>query len=218
MFLVPHYTSVMRLLVITLLLLPHFAVIQTPSNEVVRKAVQDEFGGLFALNAQRRNQNIHPAFVTGDFDGDGRTDLAVLVSVRPEEVQRRLAADPRFSIPALTITKALGKGVSASEAKNARLSFEEVAQDFRESLLLLILQDFGRSGRPAPRFALLDFSNNGDITMTISRKPLKRAPAGDSPVTPPPRLKGDALLFLDARGEGTAVYWDGARYLWYPIE
>ena len=45
----------MRLLVITLLLLPHFAVIQTPSNEVVRKAVQDEFGGLFALNAQRRN-------------------------------------------------------------------------------------------------------------------------------------------------------------------
>jgi hypothetical protein len=34
----------------------------------------------------------------------------------------------------------------------------------------------------------------------------------------PPKLKGDALLFLDSKREGTAVYWDGTRYLWYPVE
>jgi hypothetical protein len=206
------------LLVLAVFLLPRFAVPQTPSREVVTKAVQTDFGDLFALNAQRRNQNIHPGFVTGDFNGDGKMDLAALVSIQTDELKRRLAKDPHFSIPALTMTKALGKGVSASEARSAQLTFEELAQNFQESILLLILHDFGRSGPLAPRFALVDFCNNGDVTMMVSRKPLKRAPAGDSPVTAPPRLKGDALLFLDARGEGTAVYWDGARYLWYPVE
>jgi len=54
--------------------------------------------------------------------------------------------------------------------------------------------------------------------MSVSSKPLKRAAAGDSRATSPPRLKGDAILFLDAKKEGTAVYWDGVRFLWYPVE
>src|SRR5262245_14736243 len=85
---------------------------QTVSLEIARKVVQDEFADLFQLNTARRNQNISPAFITGDFDGDGKMDLALLSSVRPEEVNRRFAVDPRFSPPRVIITKTPGKGMS----------------------------------------------------------------------------------------------------------
>ena len=187
------------------------------STDSVRTLVQNEFGGVFTVNTHRLNQNINPPFVTGDFNGNGTQDLAVLVSVQQSELQLRLQKSRDYSLPALTIMKTLGKGVSAAEAKDAQISLEELAE-FRESILLLILPDFGQHGPPAPRFALVDFCNNGDITLTVSRQPLRRAPAGDAPVTAPPKLRGDALLFLDSKHEGTAVYWDGTRYLWYPVE
>jgi len=178
---------------------------------MVQKVVQDDFGDVFRLNAARRNQRISPPFITGDFDGDGKTDLAVLVSVRPEQTSLR-------SFQTLTITKALGRGVSAAEAKSAQLSLSELAENFRESIVLLIIHDFARTGGKASRFALIDFCNNGDVKMTASRKPLKTAATGDSRKIAAPRLRGDALMFLDNKNAGTAVYWDGGRYLWYPVE
>jgi hypothetical protein len=190
----------------------------TLSLEMVRKIVQDEFADQFRLNSSRRNQNISPPFVTGDFDGDGKMDLATLASIWPEEVNRRLAIDSRLSLPRVTISKTLGKGTSTADAKSAQLNLSELAQNFRESILLLIVHDFARTGGASVRFALLDFCNNGEIKMTASRPPLRTATAGDSRRIAPPRLKGDALLFLDGKGEGTAVYWDGTRYLWYPVE
>ena len=114
----------------------------------------------------------------------------------------------------------LGKGVSLREAKEAQLTLIDLAQNFADSLVLLIWHDFSGSakGKAVPRFALLDFCNNGELTMTVSRKPLKATAAGDSPVVAAPHFRGDTLRFLDHKNEGTAVYWDGARYLWYPIE
>jgi hypothetical protein len=194
---------------------PASASAEPLTRDAVQKIVQDEFGGIFAINAERRNQKIEPAFATGDFNGNGQADLAVLVSVKPDELHRRLERDSRFMPIALTITKVLGQGMSAADAK---ISLDELSKDFRESILLLILPDFGGPGAPVPRFALADFANNGDIAMTVSREPLRRAAAGDAPVTNPPTLKGDALLLLDSKREGTAVYWAQNQFLWYPVE
>jgi hypothetical protein len=197
---------------IALSILLFVSTTQPVSLEIARKVVQSEFEDLFRLNTARRNQNINPPFITGDFDGDRKIDLAVLVSVQPERL------NPKSSFPTLTITKVPGKGVSAAEAKSAELSVSELTQNFRESIVLLIIHDFAATGAIARRFALLDFCNNGEIKMTASRRPLKTATAGDSPRIAPPRLRGDSLFFLDGKGEGTVVYWNGARYLWYPVE
>ena len=92
---------------------------QPPTRDAVEKAVGAEFG-IFTLNATRQNQRISPAFVTGDFDGDGRADLAALVSIQADEIRKRLSADPGWSIPSLTITKTLGKGARAADVNDAR--------------------------------------------------------------------------------------------------
>jgi len=198
---------------------PASAASQPLTIDAVQKIVQDEFGGVFAISAERRNQKINPAFVIGDFNSNGTSDLAVLVSVKPDELHRRLERDSRFMPVGLTITKVLGQGMSAAaDANSARINLAELAKEFRESILLLILPDFGEPGPLVPRFALADFCNNGEITMSVSREPLHRAAAGDAPVTNPPRLKGDALLFLDSKHEGTAVYWAEKQFLWYPVE
>ncbi len=193
---------------------------RVPSMDEVKSLVDQEFAGAFALNASRQNQKISPAYVSGDFNGDGRPDLAVLVSIQTDRLRPHLAADPLWSIPGLAISKALGKGMGVRAAKDAQLSFADLSENFQSSIVLLIVHNFNQAPEPTPaaRFALLDFCNNGEIAMTVSRKPLKTTPAGDSPTIAAPVVKKDTLRFLDRKGEGTAVYWDGSRYRWYPIE
>ena len=193
---------------------------RVPSMDEVKSLVDSHFAGVFALNATRQNQKISPAYLTGDFNGDGRPDLAVLVSIQPDRLRPHLAADPMWSIRPLTISKALGKGMGARAAKDAQLSFTDLSENFQSSIVLLIVHNFKQALESAVsrRFALLDFCNNGEIAMTVSRKPLKTTPAGDSPIITAPVVSKDTIRFLDRTGDGTAVYWDGARYRWYPIE
>jgi len=189
-----------------------------PTAQSVRAAVEQEFGGIFTVTGASEQLRISPVFVTGDFNGDGTTDLVVLATPRTDQIKAHLAKDPHWSIPTLTITKVLSPAVTARQAKEAQISMADFGQNFKDAAVLLILHDFGKPAAAGSRYALVDFCNSRDLSMTVSRKPLKSTSAGDSGVIAAPRLKSDTLRFLDKKNEGTAVYWDGARYLWYPVE
>jgi hypothetical protein len=177
-----------------------------PTASEVQTFVERAFGGIFSLGGARPNQKISPQYVIGDFDHDGKPDLAALVSLRADAAPR--GATPR----GLTISKTPGAGMSTKEAE---LSLAELAQNFFGSIILLIVHDFW--GTPSG-FALLDFCNDGELKMTVSQKPLRTTPVGDAPTRRAPPLTGDTLRFLDARGKGTAVFWERTHYSWYPVE
>jgi hypothetical protein len=183
----------------------------------VRSIIEREFQGAFVLGGSAPGKEITPSFVTGDFNGDGRGDLAALITVKPDVLQQRLARDPRSPLSGLIVSKVVGKGMPAQAIKEAELTLADLAEHFQRSIVLLILHSFDQPASSAARFALLDFCNNGNMAMSVFRGTLSAAAAGDIPIISPPRLKGDALRFLDDNGEGTTVYWDGLRYRWYPV-
>lgn len=74
---------------------------RVPNLEGVKSILEREFGGLFTLNGEMLGLKLDPLYVAGDFNGDGRPDLAVLVKVSTEHVVRRLAENPGWFIPGL---------------------------------------------------------------------------------------------------------------------
>lgn len=93
--------------------------------------------------------------------------------------------------------------------------------DHNAAILVIIhgSRDFGLTNtKRKQRFVLVDAWNNGKLKLQLYRGKLKIARAGDEPkLLPPPELLGSALILLGIGNNGTAVYWDGTAYRWYPV-
>ena len=173
-----------------------------------------EFSGLFKLD----EQNISPSYLVGDFNGDGAQDIAI--SVR---LNRQLTAEDK-SKPPFLLEKAPGPGPSTvgEQGEVSGFTMGDLAR-YQELAILAVIHGSKRNGwnesQPEQRFVVVDAWHLGKKQMTINHGKLRPAPYGDErQVVPPPHLMGEAILMLDQTNSGTAVYWDGARYRWYPVD
>jgi hypothetical protein len=172
-----------------------------------------EFGGLFKVD----ERHISPSYLVGDFNGDGVKDIAV--SVR---LNRQLSTEDK-SKPPFSFEKAFGPGSSTlGEEGEQGLATGDLAR-YQELAILAIIHgspnDGWNNSQAKQKFVVVDAWRLGTKLMSLYRGKFKPTPYGDETrVTEPPQLLGDAILMLDQTNAGTAVYWDGARYRWYPVD
>lgn len=175
------------------------------SAAYVAERVRQEFAGMAVIDSV----HLRPYFHVGDFDGDGRSDLAVM---------GRLASDTASVTGARSLVQAyvpMGTGMKL-EAGDLRMPAERLTR-WRGEAVQLVIHDFRGTVTAPPLNALLLFAVRDESVLRVARVPLKPAIAGDEPeVIAPPVLRGDAILLLHDDGEGAALYWDGERYRWYP--
>jgi hypothetical protein len=170
------------------------------------------FSGLFRASQQR----LTPNFVMGDFDGDGQNDLLVAV-----ELARVVDRNDRGA-PPFNFQEVLDSRSPASEALDLRMGNLQI---FEMGPFFAVIHNIGRSpniscSRAQNKFVLLFTMDKGTKTMRLfTGKKLPRGTIGDEKEDqPPPRLRGKAILLLDNQGSGTALYWEGTRYRWYPFQ
>jgi hypothetical protein len=177
------------------------------TNDDVESYLIKCFGDLFRVDSQF----LSPRFVVGDFNGDKTED--VFVSAR---LHRKVSKEDK-SQPPFTFQELLDAYSPASESLDLRMGNLAI---FEGGPWLVVLHGFRTGKCPAKpaRFVLL-FPINADATMIklYGGEKLPPGTTGDPKEDePPPRLKGDAILIVAPDGEGTAIYWDGSRYRWYP--
>lgn len=191
------------------------AVSKLPPEQVIA-LLETEFGGLFQVDVDERT--ISPAYLIGDFNGDGVKDIGISVRLSRD-------VDPNDkSKPAFSFEKAEGPGPSTLGEKGHEPTFTigDLAR-YRNLPILAVIHGTRERGwrgsQPQQKFAVVDAWYLHKKTMRLYRGALKPAPNGDDPeIPPPPHLLGDAILMIIQGNTGTAVYWDGARYRWYPID
>lgn len=177
--------------------------------EQVKTLIEKGFGGLFRLD----EQTVTPHYLTGDFNGDGVADLCVVARLGHD-----LDAGDKSS-PTFMLYAPLGAGMDARKYEH-KFTLGDLSH-YADDMLLVIMHGARERGwegnEPSQKFALLSAMDAGVNRMSLHKGALKPASIGDADEDlPPPRLKGDAIL-ITYRGEGTAIYWDGARYRWYPF-
>ncbi|MBD0318723.1 MAG: hypothetical protein ICV87_00210 [Gemmatimonadetes bacterium] len=171
----------------------------------MRRIVREEFDGLVEVDSVQ----MRPAYLVGDFDGDGRSDLVVIGLLS--------ASGARTTRP-LRAYNPLGTGMDA-KADGEPFSAEELRERHGDNVQAVI-HGF-REPRGARRrdnvISLLPVRSETELRRF--RGTLNLAVAGDEPEPiPPPKLLGDAILLLYDDGTGSALYWDGERYRWYPYD
>lgn len=112
--------------------------------------------------------HLNPFYLHGDFNGDGRTDVAVLVKNKE--------------------SGKIGVAILHSGARSA--------------IILGAGRDFGNGG---------DDFRWMDAWHLYPRAPVEQG-AGEGA---PPKLKGDALMFVKTESASALIYWNGKRYAWY---
>lgn len=173
--------------------------------------IQHCFGSLLRIS----QQPLAPNFVIGDFNGDGRADA--LVAVVPA---RAIAGDDQSKTP-FDFQEVLDSRSPAKVALNLKMGNLAV---FQSGPLFAVMHDIARNKREPcssseKKFVLLFAMDKDTKTIKLYRdRKLPPGTIGDPDEDqPPPSLKGDAILLLNDRGSGTALYWDGLRYRWYPF-
>ena len=148
-------------------------------------------------------------YVTGDFNGDGSQDIAVVV--RPgrgklEEINDELAnwilEDPRED-PLQVVNKAALK--PAERPQRVRVAQGE--------LLLAVIHGHKADGWRNPAATqtyLLKNAGGGEL----QKKTRTEALAALKPDGRPPHLTGDVISERHAREQGF-LYWSGAKYIWH---
>jgi hypothetical protein len=186
------------------------------STEQIRGVLAKEFGGLMDID----DRTISPTFLMGDFNGDGVADLAIAV-----RVNREIDPEDPSEMP-FRFEKAYGPGPSTVGEPDYGPSFTiGVLAHYRRNnfSMLAIIHGTRELGftetMPQQRILVVDAWHLGKKRMSLFKGKLEPAAYGDEPETvAPPQLLGDAILMIGPENSGTAVYWDGARYRWYPVD
>jgi hypothetical protein len=148
-----------------------------------------------------------PAFVAGDFNGDGSTDLAVITKASAaslkdinNELANWLLEDPR-SVP-----------IPGTEAAN-RLAPPKPVHAEAGDALLAIIHGVGPTGwrNPEAKQAFLLKNGAGSGMTVLAVKDL--APRKGMGKLPP--LKGDTIS-ATVDGKSGILFWTGAKYAWRP--
>ena len=168
-----------------------------PNPDEVRSAVSRVFVNVASPEFSRK-----PAFLVGDFNGDGSEDLAVLVKPNDGqvgEINNELAnwilEDPR-NVPPRRID-------SHPPAKPARAEKDEI--------LLTIIHGAGPGWRSPEAKQTYLLKNEGATTMTLMSRTDLQAAEGKRELPP---LRGDAINET-VNGKSAIIYWTGAKYAWY---
>lgn len=180
------------------------------SDREMESLVRTCFGGLLSAD-----HTLTPSFVVGDFDGDGTQDLFV-----PVRLGRSVNRKNRSRTP-FNYQEVLDPASPASVALNLRMGDLAIVENWPLFVVVhgLSKARMTRCSESRYKFLLLFAMNKGTTSIKLfNGKKLPRGTINDPKEDqPPPRLKGEAILLLDPDGEGSAIYWDGARYRWYPV-
>lgn len=181
------------------------------SRRAIDRLVRECFGGLLRPDTH----TLAPGFVVGDFDGDGTNDLFV-----PARLARTLDKKDKSKLP-FNYQDVLDPAAPASVALDLRRG--DLAQVETWPLFAIVhgmdKATKGRCSASRGKFLLLFPMDKGTTALELFQgEGLPFGTIGDRKEDqPPPRLKGNAVLLLDSHREGLAIYWDGARYRWYPF-
>jgi len=177
----------------------------------VELLVHDCFDGLFRVDTA----TISPNFVVGDFDNDGAPDLFVAV-----RLARSVSIDDK-SEPPFNYQDVIDSTSPASSALKLRMGDLTRPKDGRFWVVLhhLPAGKIAQCSSKQQKFVLLFVEDKGTSTIRVFHG--KRLPPGTigdpKEDEPPPWLKGDAILLVDDKSYGEALFWDGTRYRWYPF-
>lgn len=179
----------------------------------VRTIVAREFGGLLQVD----EMSVKPGFLTGDFNGDGVEDIFVVA---------RLSQLPTIEDNSeLPFQLDNPPGTASGKVNNEPMlksTMSNLAR-FRNELVQIVIHGapsgWAGSITRQQKFVLLHAMDYGTTKMKTFHGSLKLARAGDEQdMVTPPSLVGDAILLLGRDNSGTALYWDGSRYRWYPVD
>ena len=147
-----------------------------------------------------------PDFVTGDFNGDGSEDLAILIKPGDDslaEINNEFAnwvlEDPRY--------------VALQDAKTVRPAAPKPARAEKGETLLAIIHGVGAQGWRNPGAKQTFLLKNAAGKMTFESF---RSLRGSQNKQKLPPLRGDAIGETSGHAVGL-VYWNGAKYSWYSI-
>ena len=173
-----------------------------PQLDEVRSAM----ARVFAKVAEPETTNA-PAFVAGDFNGDGSTDLAVITKASAtslKEINNELAnwllEDPR-SVP-----------IPGTNAANRMAPPKPVHAEAGDTLLAII-HGVGAKGwrNPEAKQTFLLKNGAGSNMTVLAVKDL--AASKGRPKLPP--LRGDTISET-VDGKSGMLFWTGAKYAWHP--
>ena len=166
--------------------------------------VRSAMARVFAKVAEPETTSA-PAYVVGDFNGDGSQDLAVITRASAAslgEINNELAnwvlEDPRsVPMPGAPAKPALAKPVRAEKGDT----------------LLAIIHGVGAKGWRNPEAKQTFLLKNGaGSDMTV--RALKDVPVGRGKTKLPP-LRGDTISET-VDGKAGILFWTGAKYAWHP--
>jgi hypothetical protein len=180
------------------------AQIQPPSLSEAQDAVKRMFGKTVLIDESRK-----PSYFTGDFNGDSRQDLAVIVKPAPgmlaeinSEVANWIIQDP-LRAPMLNIKNLFNR----VQVKPVRAYAEQ------SDLLLALIHGYGLEGwrsRETTQAYLLRHAVGANLR-TLSRKELLKAINKEDSL---PNLVFDVISETIDNRPGLLV-WTGAKYAWY---
>jgi hypothetical protein len=175
----------------------------SPKPEDINDVLARAYGKVVA-----RDKNLEPAFVVGDFNGDGSEDLAIAVKPNDTmlgEINNELAnwvlEDPRnISLPG----PLSNPQTSANERKPVRAN--------KGDAMLAIVHGVGSQGWRNPE-AKQTFLLKNEAAKGITTQTLRSLRTGKDRQKLPPLL-GDGIQET-VRGKSGLILWTGAKYAWY---